>query len=110
MTHSKETDNRMVEITIQNLIKATKEGKCVWIKSNFDRRDTNYHLMIKVESTKMVNFKIYQYNGDDHIMNVYITQSGGNNYIQIFSITDNVKIKPIIDTIETGVHYSQLLV
>lgn len=100
----------MVEITIQNLINATKEGKCTWIKSKPDRTNINYNLMVRIESTKVVNFKIYRYNGDDYIMNVYITQSGGSKYIQIFSITDNSKIKPIIEVIETGEHYSQLIV
>lgn len=104
MCTSKYLDDRTEELTIRNLIKATKEGRCKWIKVLYPSYIQYQHILM-LSDTKLLNIKIYFVSGNV-TLNLYISQAHGDKFNQI--LTSKLMIlHELIKTIEDTKSFNQ---
>lgn len=105
MNRSKHIDDRTEELTIQNLIKATNEGKCMWIKVNYENF-IQYQHMVHLNGTKILHVRVYLYNTNSVNLNVYIALKEGRHFIHILT-SQSMKLIDLIKAIEDNKGFNE---
>jgi len=108
MTIKKYKHDKTEEITIQNLIDATVNGKFKWVKIDYGNC-IQYQHTSHLDGTKMLIFKIYLYNGDNIDLNISMAQSSGRNFVHVLH-SQKKKIQELVDIIETTKNFNSNLV
>lgn len=100
MNIQKKIEDRTEELTIQNLIEATTQGNCKWIRITYYNL-IQYQHTIHLEGTKTLHVRVYSYNQNNADLNIYMSQNGGKRFVQILS-SQSILIYDLLKAIEAS--------